>query len=158
MAIRKANRPAIDKDGMSSGLLDYVQAGTGVRKEKKGRDVEEIEFARYEFYFKADGVTGEPVTIKVYTGTVINDEPVEVLAKGRGKKAETRIYNRLTTLCLRLGLLNEEQLTTVTDEQLQSIDNALMGMEKIPVSFKVAKNAEGFYAIDLNSIARREEG
>jgi hypothetical protein len=152
MAIRKANRPSVHPDGFSTGTLAYVKAGTGVRKEKKGRDVEEIEFPRYEFYFEVDGVTGDTLTIKVYTGTVINDEPVEVLAKGRGKNAEVKIYNRLTTMCLKLGFLKEQDLATVTDKQLTEVDNGLLSVEDMPLRFKVGKTPEGFHTIDLNTI------
>lgn len=152
MAIRKANRPAVQDDGFSTGHLAYVKAGTGVRKEKKGRDVEEIEFPRYEFYFEVDGVTGEPLTIKVYTGTVVNDEPVEVIAKTRGKNAQINIYNRLTTMCLKLELLKQDDLRTITDKQLVEVDSALLASENVPVRFKVGKTPEGFHTIDLNTL------
>ena len=150
--IRRANRPAVDAEGYSSGVLTEVALGEGSRSEKKGRDVEQINYDRYEFYFKVKGKTGEDIDIVVHTGTVINDEPVKVLGKARGKKNTINIYNRFTSMCLALGLLTEKELSTLTKKGLDDLQEKLEALENVEAIFKVGRNDDGYFVIDIQSL------
>ena len=85
-----------------------------IKEERKGRDIEEIEYQRYVFSFDVKGIV-DNIEMKVITGTVINDEPPHIIAKGRGVKKEKAVYNRLTTACIGLNLVNEKELSTIKD-------------------------------------------
>jgi hypothetical protein len=150
--IRRANRPALDESGYATGVLTEVALGTGIRREKKGRDIEETEYDRYEFAFEVVGKTGEPITITVHTGTVINDEPVKVLGKTRGKKNMVKIYNRFTSMCLALGLIEEQELSSVSTERLKEIQQNLQTLKDLKASFKVGRNEDGYFVIDIQSV------
>jgi hypothetical protein len=150
--IRRANRPAVDADGYSTGVLTEVSLGEGSRFEKKGRDVEQITYDRYEFYFKVKGKTGDDIEIVVHTGTVINDEPVKVLGKTRGKKNTVNIYNRFTSMCLALGLLSERELSTLSKEGLDDLQKKLEAVKDVETIFKVGRNEDGYFIIDIQSI------
>jgi hypothetical protein len=150
--IRRANRPAVDAEGYSTGVLTEVALGEGARFEKKGRDVEQINYDRYEFYFKVKGKTGDDIDIIVHTGTVINDEPVKVLGKARGKKNTVNIYNRFTSMCLALGLLTESELTNLSKEGLDDLQQKLEALENVETVFKVGRNDDGYFVIDIQSL------
>lgn len=150
--IRRANRPAVDAEGYSSGVLTEVALGEGTRLEKKGRDVEQITYDRYEFYFKVEGKTGEDIDIAVHTGTVINDEPVKVLGKARGKKNTVNIYNRFTSMCLALGLLTENELASISKDGLDDLQQKLEALKDVKTIFKVGRNDDGYFVIDIQSI------
>lgn len=152
LAIRRANRPALDESGCATGVLTSVTLGTGIRREKKGRDIEETEYDRYEFAFDVAGKTGDPIEIMVHTGTVINDEPVKVLGKARGKKNTVKIYNRFTSMCLVLGFISEEELSDVSTERLKEIQKKLEMLKDMKTTFKVGRNEDGYFVIDIQSI------
>jgi len=150
--LRRANRTIIGEDGLASATLKKVSLGTGYKKETKGkRSFEECEYERYEFYFEVQGVTGDYLDVKLYTGTVINDEPVRTLGKGRGK-AEKTLYNRFTTLCLSLGLIKEKELQTINNAQLQKLEDDLNDLKNTSVKVKIEKNEDGYYQIDPASV------
>ena len=151
-AIRRANRPNVDAEGYAKGVLTSVILGTGIRREKKGRDIEETEYDRYEFAFDVEGKTGDSIEITIHTGTVINDEPVKTLGKARGKKNTINIYNRFTSMCLVLGLISEEELSDVSTERLKEIQHELQTLKDVKSFFKVGRNDEGYFVIDIQSI------
>jgi hypothetical protein len=152
LAIRRANRPALDESGYAAGVLTSVTLGTGIRREKKGRDIEETEYDRYEFAFDVEGKTGDPIEITVHTGTVINDEPVKTLGKARGKKNTVKIYNRFTSMCIVLGLISEEELSDVTTERLKETQHKLQTLKDLKTTFKVGRNEDGYFVIDIQSL------
>lgn len=153
--IRVANRPNTDTKGFVTGVLKKVILGEGVRREKKGRDTNEIKYDRYEFKFEVEGRTGEPFEIELFTGTVLNDEPVKTLGKTRGKKEQQNVYNRFTTVCLALKLISKEDLENMnlTEARLNDIADRLKDIRDLSVIIKVGKNTEGFYAIDPQFIS-----
>lgn len=150
--LRRANRPVVDQQGLSTAILKKINIGTGYKKETKGkRSFEEYEYERYEFYFDVKGVTGEPLEVKLFTGTVINDEPVRTLGKGRGK-AEKSLYNRFTTLCIALDLITEKELSTITNEHLEKLESDINELKNTEVKIKIEKNDDGYYQIDPSSV------
>lgn len=155
MAIKQkmkiANNLVKSDDGVYEGGIVSLGFGTGKRTEKNGRDIEEIEYARFELCVEFPG-TNEPIKIKTYTGVSINSEPVEVKYAGRGAKNEVAIYNRFTTLLLALGLLSEDELANVDEKTLGRIEKDMDSLKGQVVRCKIGKDKGGFHAIDLASL------
>ena len=63
--IRVANRPNVDTQGFVNGVLKKVILGEGMRREKKGRNIDETKYDRYEFYFEVEGKSGDPIEIRL---------------------------------------------------------------------------------------------
>lgn len=152
--IRVANRPNVDTQGFVNGVLKKVILGEGMRREKKGRNIDETKYDRYEFYFEVEGKSGDPIEIRLYTGTVLNDDPIQILGKNRGKKEQKNLYNRFTVVCTTLKLLSKDDLEnmSLSDAQLDDIAKSLKEIHDLPVRVKVGKNSDGFYAIDPDSL------
>ena len=91
--------------------------------------------------------------MQLMTGTVINDEPPHIIAKGRGTKKEKPVYNRLTTACIGLNLINEKELSTIDDKRMDEIEKSLEQIKDIQTTFKIVRNEKtGFLNIDPKSI------
>jgi hypothetical protein len=151
--IKRANNLVKSEDGFYTGFIVASQLGIGKKQEKNGRDIEEIEYSRYELITNFEGTTA-PIQVKTYTGSTINDEPVEIRYAGRGEKNEVKIYNRFTTLLLKLGIVKESELLTATDEMIEKGIEALNGRS---LRCKVGKNKDGFYAIEIDTIELIDE-
>lgn len=113
--------------------------------------MEEIEYARFEFITDFEG-TNAPIQVKTYTGATINDEPLEVRYAGRGNKNEVKIYNRFTTLLLKLGVINEKELKNVNESTVEQIEIDIEQLNGRNIQCAVGKNKDGFYAIDLETL------
>ena len=155
MAIKQkmkiANNLVKSEDGIYEGAITDLGFGTGKRTEKNGRDIEEIEYSRFEMSVAFEG-TNEPIKIKTYTGVSINNEPVEVKYAGRGAKNEVPIYNRFTTLLLALGLLSVDELDKVDDKTLERIEKEMDSLKGQIIRCKIGKDKGGYHAIDLASV------
>lgn len=149
--IKLANNLVKKDDGLYIGKIVAAQFGIGKRQEKHGRDVEEIEYSRFELVVDFEG-TNAPIQVKTYTGSTINDEPLEVRYAGRGNKNEVKIYNRFTTLLLKLGMLSEKELKNVNESTVEQIEKDIEELNGRTVQCAVGKNKEGFYAIDVESL------
>jgi hypothetical protein len=150
--IRRANRPIIDNQGLATGILKSISFGTGMKEEKKGRDIEEIEYEKCTFLFSVEGITG-PIQMQLMTGTVINDIPPHIIAKGRGVKKEKPIYNRFTSACIALGIVEEKELPTINEKREYEIDESLKQIKDIRVNFKIVRQEKtGFLNIDPKTI------
>jgi hypothetical protein len=124
--MRAANRPKLNDDGRVTGVIVRAEEGTGVRTTRKSKDdVAQESYERYELECEVDGTTG-PINMKLYVGTVLNPTPLD--SKGRGAK-EVKIYNQLTTLCLALGLINEDELENLTDEIIDRVESDFISLE-----------------------------
>lgn len=146
-----ANNLIKSEDGVYEGAITDLGFGVGTRTEKNGRDIEQIEFQRFEMSVAFEG-TNEPIKIKTYTGVSINNEPLEVKYAGRGAKNEVAIYNRFTTLLLALGLLTIDELDSVTEKTLERIEKDIDGLKGQMIRCKVGKDKGGYNAIDLSSL------
>lgn len=149
--MRRANRPATDNSGWTTGVVLSCVEGTGISQNKKSRDdIDEQEYARYELTIAADSVTGDPITMTLFTGTSLNDEPLD--QKGRGKQV-INIYNRLTHLVLSLGFVKESELKGLSDEMLAKIEKDFLSLEGEKVKFKLGKvKNTNLHAIDYRNI------
>ena len=143
--MRRANRPVTDNDGhanLSLESVDYREV-EDVRALKKGLAPDECRYWAYDLVFTCDGITG-PFRIKERCGSVVNDQPVET--KYRGKE---KIYNKLTTLLMSTGLVDESDLTTADTEVLHK---GLLGLGGTQYKGGVVK-VDGFYRVNIAELS-----
>jgi hypothetical protein len=143
--LRKAISPAIT-NGFCTGTIKKITHGEGTRREKKGRDIEEITYERFEIEIDVD-TSDKPMQMILHTGTVINEKPVEVINKTRGKKQQKPIYNRLTALCIGLKLLDEDTLSVLTSDDLVEVEKKLLDTKNVRIKFTMGKNQQGFLGV-----------
>ena len=149
--MRRANRPATDESGWATGIVVSCEEGTAVQQTKTSRDdIDDQTYAVYNLTVAADSVTGDPINMRLQTGTTLNDEPQD--QKGRGKQT-VNIYNRLTHLVLSLGLLKETDLKTLSDQAIEKLEKEFLNLEGTKVKFKLAKiKGKNFHVIDYRNI------
>lgn len=151
-----ANRVVAGNDGLYIGTIAHIGFETVIGSTKNGKTTDEYEYDRFELVADFEGVT-DPIQIKIMSGSTINDDPVKVIAAGRGKKNEKPVYNRFTTILLQLGILTPEKLAklsqAIADQAMADLDK-LLGRK---IRCMIGKNAEGFYAIDINTLELLEE-
>ena len=144
-----ANRVVAGDDGLYVGTIAHIGFETVIGSTKNGKTTDEYD--RFELVGDFEGVT-DPIQIKIMSGSTINDDPVKVIAAGRGKKNEKPVYNRFTTILLQLGILTPEKLAklsqVIADQAMADLDK-LVGRK---IRCMIGKNAEGFYAIDINTL------
>ena len=151
-AMRAANRPKLT-DGRIHGIIVKSEQGTGIRQSKRSRDeVDEQEYDRYEVTVQVEGVTG-PIEMRMFVGTVLNPDPVNT--KGRGKKV-VRTYNQLTTLCLALGLVTEEELAGLNEDTIERVETAFLDLEGEKISATTSIE-NGLHRINLNSVRLEDD-
>lgn len=143
--LRKAITPLIT-DGFCTGIIKKITHGEGTKREKKGRDIEEITYERFEIEIDVD-TSDKPLAMVLHTGTVINEKPVEVINKTRGKKQQKAIYNRLTALCIGLKLLDEDTLSVLSSDDLVEVEKKLLNTKDVRIKFSIGKNKEGFLGV-----------
>ncbi|SHN92691.1 hypothetical protein BHECKSOX_1306 [Bathymodiolus heckerae thiotrophic gill symbiont] len=149
--IKIANNLVKSESGIYEGTIVGIGFGEGKKVTKVGRDVEEIVYPRFEFVTEFEG-TGESIRIKTYTGTSINSEPVEVLYSGRGKSNEVNVYNRFTTLLMKLGMLTENDLASVTAEVVEKIEKDVLELKGQMIKCKIGKDKNGYFAVDFGTL------
>lgn len=145
MALRRANRPEL-KEGLASGTITGMGIQTFERERKVGRDYVTEDITSYCMDVDVTGVTGESLLMRCFAGTNLNDEPVEVMSRGRKR------YNRFTTLALTLGAVAEDDLEKVGEKELVKIEKYLDGCVGRKVSFKPIRKENGFTDVDLSTL------
>ncbi len=107
----------------------------------------EYDSEQYLFDFIVQG-TIKPVVFKLWTGVKLNSEKSDF---SRSKDGD---YNRLTRLCLSLGLITPQDLKSLDDDKLTAIGEALDGLVGKKIKFKLIRNLKknGLGQIDLDSI------
>lgn len=149
MTIRRANRPVMHDGGMAKGAITELEEKTFTKSRKVGRDTIDEDITSFVMVAEVEGVTGEPVKITSFAGLAINDEPIETT--GRGNKIVNR-YNRFTTLCLRLGVIAEDELPNVDEKRLAKMTKDLAKLIGKKVSFKITKKDNGYYELVVDTI------
>jgi hypothetical protein len=150
--IKVANNLVKSENDIYTGVI--VNTGFKMVKDTKktGRDVEEFEYQAFEMVVEFAGTTA-PVQISLLAGSTINNEPVEVRYADRGKKNAVNIYNRFTTLLLKLDILKESELSSVIDDaMLEKLDSDIEKLNGRSINCKLSKNAKGFNSIDAESL------
>lgn len=139
---RLANSPTIDSDGYCTAELTDITFLEDGESEYSGE--------QFLFDFIVPGIQ-RPINLKIWTGVKINRDRYQV----NGSK--TKEYNKLTRLCLALGLITESDLNAIKDEtdlDKLEIGDKLEGLKGQQVKFKLLKTAKskGLSQIDLDSL------
>lgn len=136
MGLRVANRPVQDSEGFASAVISRCEFGKGQEVVKKSRDdVDTREYERLEIDLTTEGTNG-PIQMSIYTGTALNGVIEEV---GRGKNLK-KVYNRLTTIALGLGLVKPDELEgVISDATVERVSQDLMNLKGTKIKFKLGK-------------------
>lgn len=154
MGLRLANRPLLDSGGYATGIVTRSEFGHGQQTVKVSRDdIDVRSYERYELDLAVDGTTGV-IPMSVYAGVNLNGD---YETQGRGKTAK-RVYNRLTAICLGLGLVKPEELEGVVDSTLvDRVQDGLLKLEGAKVKFQLGKVEGKNLAIPVPDSIRRVE-
>ena len=138
MALRAkiANSLKSDDSGYVSGVLADITL----------LDESESDFEKEQFVFDfiCDGVL-KPINLKVWTGTKLNPEKYN-----DGKNTD---YNKLTKICIQLGLVTEKSLVESLKNG-EDPDIELEVLKGLQVKFKTTKSikSKGLSQIDLSTL------
>jgi len=136
-----ANKTITDSQGFCTGSIQSILE-IDERIEKQGK--KDIKFAsQFEITVISDGST-KSITHKIWCGQNINSE------KFTNQESGAVEYNRLTRLCLNLGLIKESELTTIKDDKLPDLES-LEG-QKIKFKLEPSKKNQLFSVIDISTI------
>jgi hypothetical protein len=143
--MRQANRPITDENNVAELTLKSVEFKkfNDLTKVKAGLPPEQCEWEGYQLEFTVPGISGE-FRFPERVGAVINKDPVET--KYRGKQ---KIYNRLTTLLIRTGLVDEQKIGEADPD---TIHEKFVGLSGTVYKAKLVR-VDGFHRIDLNTIS-----
>ena len=118
-----ANKPVIDNQGYSTGVIESILE-IEAREEKLGRKL--IKFApQFEFIINSDG-THKPIIYHIWSGQNLNCDKFK-------NESDKYDYNRLTRICLQLGLIKESDLSKITNDKLPDLEQ----LEGCKVRFKL---------------------
>jgi hypothetical protein len=152
-----ANRVIPNEDGLFYGVIQSSGFETAIQKSKfRGDSDDENQYERFAMDIVFKGATA-PILIHVYTGTVVNPDPVKIENKGRGKNKEVAIYNKFTTLLIALGYVDKDKLDTLTQTDVDVINEKLCDLAGLEISCDINKeDSEGkpsqFYNVVISSI------
>lgn len=137
MGLRVANRPSLDAEGFATAIVAKTAFGQGTQTVRHSKDdIDSVVYERFEMTLSVDGTTG-PIEMQVFCGVSLNG-PLEE-KKGPGRK-KTPIYNRLSTLCLALGIVTESELTgTIAEDVVNRVEAALLALEGERVMFQLGR-------------------
>lgn len=136
MGLRVANKPVLDSENYATATVVRSEFGKGTETIRRGKDdVDTREYERFELEFAVDGTAGL-IPMTVFTGTSLNGV-LEESGRGKTKKA---VYNRLTTICLGLGLVKPSEVEgTIALDVVERVQDALVKLEGDRVRFKMGK-------------------
>ncbi len=136
-----ANKPVTDSQGFCKGTIQSILE-IEERIEKQGK--KDIKFAaQFEITLISDG-SAKSITHKIWCGQNINSE------KFTNQETGDCDYNRLTRLCLNLGLVKESDLATIKDDKLPDLES-LEG-QKVKFKLEPSKKNQLFSVIDISTI------
>ena len=152
MGLRLANRPLLDAEGFATGIVVRSEFGQGTQTVKASRDDIDVRtYERYELDLAVDGTAGV-IPMSLYAGVNLNGD---FEMQGRGKTAK-RVYNRLTAICLGLGIVKAEELEGVADASLvDRVQNDLLKLEGTKVKFQLGKVEGRNLAVPVPDSLRR---
>ena len=136
MGLRIANRPTTDASGFVTATVSKAEFGTTTEVIKHAKDDHDGRtYERFEMVFDVQGMTG-PITMTLYTGTVLNG-PIAETGRGKTKKA---VYNRLTTVAIGFGFVTPKDLEgTITEAIKERVEAGLTSLVGRRVAFKLGR-------------------
>lgn len=152
-----ANRVIANDDGLFYGVIQASGFETATQKSKfRGDSDDERQYERFAMDILFKGATA-PILLHVYTGTVLNPDPVRIENKGRGKNKEVAIYNQFTNLLIALDYVDKDKLELLTQDDVDLINDKLCDLDGLEISCDINKlDSEGkpsqFYNVVISSI------
>ena len=135
-----ANKIVTDVKGFCEGTIQSILE-IDERVEREGK--KDIKYAaQFEFNIISNG-SAKSITHKIWCGQNLNSE------KFTNQDTGELDYNRLTRLCLNLGLIKESELSTIKDDEL---DLESLEGQKIKFKLEPSKKNQLFSVIDISSI------
>lgn len=136
MGLRVANRPLLDSENFATATIVRSEFGKGVQTVRNGKDdIDTREYERFELELAVDGTAGL-IPMTVFAGSALNGI-IEETGRGKSKKP---VYNRLTTICLCLGIVTPDEVEgIIAPEVVERVQDALVKLEGDRVRFKLGK-------------------
>lgn len=165
IVLKTSNRPVRDEEGFVKGTLSKVEVET---KETRYTNTEGmIDTRSYDvlmFRFVFEG-TSTSYKINHMCGLSLSNEKYPSKKQAQKGKKEKTLYNKLTSTCLKLGLLTAEDLKSNADEfdkvRLRVMKD-LDAIHDLPVKTKLLKTTKNnliAISIDnLNVLTDSQEG
>lgn len=155
--IKLASNLALDETGYAHGLLTVIETTKIVNSNSGGKrslmiDTHEIDC--FELTFDCQNTRNEIMPIKTAIfGMTINPEPSET--KRIGSK-NIPIYNKFTTVLLRLNIVSKDELDKARKDasiiDVDTVKSLFLAIKDLPVKFKPQKNEKGFIEPNLLSL------
>jgi hypothetical protein len=136
-----ANKSVTDSKGFVTGVIQSI-LDIEDREEKQGRKIVRYA-AQFEFHVKSEG-SNKPIIYKFWVGQNLNSQMF------KNDENDSEDYNRLTRLCLNLGLLKESDLKSMSDDKLPDLE--LLEGSKIRFKLIPSKKNSSLQTIDIASI------
>ena len=162
MATVKIQYPVkIDNDGLTTAALTIreeivsKQVNTNTDKHSLLQDNKEIQLEAIILSFDCETVKKDNFrNIESYIFN-LSYSP-NIVEKKRIKTKMVNIYNRFTTVLLRLGIISENDLEKAR-KNMDDIDpdvflSELLAIKNLPVKFRIVKNKKGFDEVDIMSL------
>lgn len=152
--IKLASNLALDENGYANGLLTVIETRKTVNPNSGGKRslmVDTHEKDCFELIFQCGNTRNETMEIKTAIfGMIVNPEPTKMQRIG---SKNVPIYNKFTTVLMRLNILSKEVLdkarkdATIID--LDTITALFLAIKDLPVKFKPQKNEKGYIEPNL---------
>lgn len=152
--IKVAKNLILDDNGYTNGVLTVIETTKRIEsnsgnKRSLMKDYSEVNCFELVIECKATNNEIMPIKTAIF-GTTINPEPVEI--KRIGSK-NIPIYNKFTTVLLRLNILNKDELDKARKDvnviDTDTVKSLFLAIKDLPVKFKPQKNEKGFIEPNL---------
>lgn len=137
---RLANSPVVDDNGFANGTIESITFLEEGESDYSGE--------QFEFTINTKG-TQKDISLKIWTGVKINSD---TYSNGKSKE-----FNKLTRLCIALGLIKIADLKAIKNEadlEKLNLDDKFESLKGQNLQFKLTKNpkSKGLSQIDLETI------
>lgn len=136
MGLRAANRPLLDENEYATATVVRAEFDKGVHTVKLSRDdIDTREYERFGLDLEVDGTAGV-IKMQVFAGVNLNG-PIDTVGRGKSAKA---VYNRLTSICLGLGIVQPDELKGVIGPDLiERVQDDLLKLKGSRIKFKLGR-------------------
>lgn len=148
--IRLATSPKKSSDGYVNALATVIETIENVTVQKDGF-IEKVEKECFKVILKTETIDKKDMTMNIAIFGTFNPVPDEK-PKRVGTKS-VKIYNKLTTVLLKLNVIDKEFLDkakeNLDESDLADMTAQFLAIKDLPVRFKTLKNAKGFMEPDI---------
>ena len=150
--IRLATSPKKSNDGYVKALATVIETIELVTVQKDGF-IEKVEKDCFKVLLKTETIDKKDMTMNIAIFGTFN--PNSESTKRIGSK-NVPIYNKLTTVLLKLNVIDKEFLdkakSDIDNTDLADMTAQFLAIKDLPVRFKTLKNAKGFLEPDIMSL------